>query len=173
MFPTAINAVVAAAATPFAHTQSGLKALNEDRINNPQKFEQTMIKSIGEWFELQHNALYNPTEKNVAERVKSMQHLYGGRQKASLGSFPGRTIDIYQAFLDELQIDMDWMQAYKMEDLTGTSHAEILDFTSLNGWKEYPHGHDIEMTPWGTEDFSEMREKRHAVGKHIFNRCTR
>lgn len=165
---TPLNSIVAAGWAPFASDPVRLKQLNEDRVNNPEKFQKTMLAAIGEWFMLQHDAMYHPLKKQVQEKTKQFNALLPVTK--NLGTFEGRTISVFQSFLDELAIDMDWMKAYRMVDLQGTSRADILDFTGVGGWAEIAQGKDIEVSPWGTESFSDMTEKRYAIGRMIFNR---
>ena len=167
------NHILAASTTPFVRDEQRMKVLSDlyqstkagdsEAIN---KFQKAMKEATAEWLSLQHDSVFNPRAKHVAESTKEFNAVHA----KNLGGGAGQVINIYESYLDELKVDSGWMRAYRTIPLSGVDRAEILDFTSLDGWEEIEHGHDIEVKPWGTQSFSEMREKRHAIGRQIYNR---
>jgi len=110
---------------------------------------------------------------NSAWNAKSIpvevEKKYVSKGGPSVYGLQTRVIETFETNTSDF-VDMNWMSAYTVENLSGMSSAEIEDFRTLITWAEIGQGKKIEPGPYGDSTATQLREKRYATAVAFLNR---
>lgn len=103
-----------------------------------------------------------------ANRVAAVSGVSKGTPAA--GSFTPQQVAFYRNLADDLTIDMNWMPAFAMDQISGSNSGDIIDFDSFVAWDEYNEGEPITQSSYGQDSVTNLRERRFGVKVGVLTR---